>query len=683
MTNPPNRVTLAGMELDVAPRKAAEPKRRGGESPRFEPARAPLGEGRRLRNLRSAAPGVGAWVLLGLLLSIQGYRSFDGDQAYRLPLLLHLQDPQLYSADPFVTALDAFNPHLGWLEILQAAAKPLGLPLALFALYVITFHLHYAGISRLSCARDGGAGPPGWAFVTVAFVLCAKAGNIGTNHLFEPMLLDRLFALGLGWLALGAMASDPEKGRRLCGPLVWLASFVHPSFGVQIGLLAVAGWSVWLIGGRRFGLTRSTAATGLMITLLALLPAFWAMPAQSRILFAGLPEGDFLALSARLQSPQHMLPSLWRAPQWTAWFAQMVLGCVLISKHLAGAAKGRDEGGSARAGVSENPGAFRAASLLAIVLAALAAAWVAIEVFHSARVTLFQPFRMATVARGLAIVFVAGHAIALWRRGDGVSRMRALALAAGLTGDWSAIIAISAELLALACERVRVSKRIVAAIWPAALALGSWHLFRHDTEQGQWRLLLALAAPLTTAGLRVGFAPRRKRLWLAIALAASWLLPVIACLSSSFPERWRFNETPKNDEERLAIWCREHTRRDSLFIGPPGMKTFRLWSRRAIAFNRSGSPYHAQGVADWARRFQEHTGFQGSLNAFIDAYLNDHRALERRYDAFDDVQLAELARRQKAQYAIASQPLTLSGASPLVLVHKEGRSALYRLRGED
>ena len=40
--------------------------------------------------LRSWLPG---FLLLGLYLTLRGYHSFDGDQTYRLPLLLHRQDP--------------------------------------------------------------------------------------------------------------------------------------------------------------------------------------------------------------------------------------------------------------------------------------------------------------------------------------------------------------------------------------------------------------------------------------------------------------------------------------------------------------------------------------------------------------------------------------------------------------
>ena len=39
-------------------------------------------------------------VILGLYLTLRGYHSFDGDQAYRLPLLLHRQDPSALRRRP-------------------------------------------------------------------------------------------------------------------------------------------------------------------------------------------------------------------------------------------------------------------------------------------------------------------------------------------------------------------------------------------------------------------------------------------------------------------------------------------------------------------------------------------------------------------------------------------------------
>src|SRR5436305_9493163 len=105
----------------------------------------------------AGSPGyVTRWVpfalLLGISLTVQGYRSLDGDQAYRLPLLLHRQDPSLYADDPFVRAFDAFNPHRGYLALLDAASRPFGLAAALAGLYVLTFALACWGLARLACA---------------------------------------------------------------------------------------------------------------------------------------------------------------------------------------------------------------------------------------------------------------------------------------------------------------------------------------------------------------------------------------------------------------------------------------------------------------------------------------------------------------------------------------------------
>ena len=49
------------------------------------------------------------------------------------------------------------------------------------------------------------------SWVAITLLLVAKAGNIGTNHLFEAMVLDRLMTLALGWLAL-ALLVDPARG---------------------------------------------------------------------------------------------------------------------------------------------------------------------------------------------------------------------------------------------------------------------------------------------------------------------------------------------------------------------------------------------------------------------------------------------------------------------------------------
>ena len=141
---------------------------------------------------------------LGVYLSARGYHSRDGDQAYRLPLLMRFHDKTLFANDPFVRALDEFNPHRGYLAVLDAVSRPFGLSLGIFALFAASFVLTCFAIDGMarSVWPQGGARV---GLIAVLLVLTAKAGNLGTNHLFEAMLLDRLLALAFGWLAICAI----------------------------------------------------------------------------------------------------------------------------------------------------------------------------------------------------------------------------------------------------------------------------------------------------------------------------------------------------------------------------------------------------------------------------------------------------------------------------------------------
>jgi hypothetical protein len=151
--------------------------------------------------------------------------------------------------------------------------------------------------------------------------------------------------------------------------------------------------------------------------------------------------------------------------------------------------------------------------------------------------------------------------------------------------------------------------------------------------------------------------------------------------------RCRFLPVPADDVERLAIWCRDHTPVTARFIGPPGPKTFRLWSERSLAFNRSASPYHASGLSDWFARFQDHVRFHGPAVEFVKGYVTDRHGFEARYDLLSDAERAALALRQGAEYVITQAPKrsnatgTASQAdSPLELLHVEGRYAVSRVR---
>jgi len=626
--------------------------------------------------------------LLGLFLTCRGYRSREGDQAYRLPLAIASGQPALYADDPFVRAFDAFNPHAGYLTLLRAVGTPAGLSAGMVGLFVLTFFLTCLGIDRLARAvwpeLDRRVG-----LVAASLVVTAQAGNIGTNHLFEPILLDRLVALALGWLAIAAAVRRPTIGAVLGPGLIGLAALVHPSVGLQLALATGVTWVAWGLWASKTGVRPWLAVLAVLALVVCVAPGVAGNLAQSGGLRSGLPDEEYRLLSVELQSPQHMVPHLWRLPQWLAW------GCYPLLAALTVGARRRTTDGleSPRA----TPARTRLVILLGVNLAGLGLAWVGVEGLRSLPLTLFQPFRMATLARGLCLALIAGRLVALWSTGQAWGRTRALLLFAGLLGDWSMVVVTAFELVMTVADRLggwdERYGNVGRVVGLATLAYGLMFLAKHDTESGYLPLLTAAGVAATLGGRlgRRAWSPRRA----AVRLGFAWAVPVAAMvanlaatghekggLTAALVRRCRFAEVPVDDLERLALWCRGHTPADAVFIGPPGPKTFRLWSGRSLAFNRAASPYHARGLGDWARRYRDHVGFQGTNAAFVRAYQRDRHGFEARYDAMPDADKARLARRQGAGYVVTQGPATGSADGPLEFLHAEGRYAVSRVRDD-
>ena len=661
-------------------------------------------------------------VVAGAYLTLRGYHSFDGDQAYRLPLLLDQQDKTLYAADPFVRAFDVFNPHRGYLAVLDAASRPFGLATGLFGLFALTLAATMVGVDRLARAVWPNLGGR-VGLAAVVLVLVAKGGNIGTNHLFEATLLDRLVAFAFGWLALAGAVLDPRRGARTAAPLLGLAAWIHPSVGLQISLTLAAAWLLWGTWPGRSGVTLRGALGSVALLALALVPGLTLVGGQSGRLLEGMPLGEFRHWAVEVQGPQHMLPSTWRMPQWLAF------GCYPVLAVLAYCGR--------RGDLKREAAAVRFGLLLFVNLLSLTLAYVAVEVFADLRVTLFQPFRMATLARGLALVAVSGRLVMLWDRGDYPSRARAVLVAVGLSGDWSLVVATAVELAISLLEGVTPGVAGVCGtpqprssndpssqfpglratadpchpkispgldfrpllgqvVGGSTLVLGLIFLSRHDTESGHVPILAALGAlALGTAFARVrplGWNRRR----LAFVLILAWAVPVLAFgagfwgdraaeepIRAGLLGRCRFAEVPVDDLERVAAWCRDYTPSSSRFIGPPGTKGFRLWSRRPLMFNRAGSPYHAAGLLDWSDRFRDHVGFNGSTADFARAYLQGRHALEAGYDRMTPEAKLALAHRQGATHVLERinerTPAPALGPG-LELVATQGGYAVYRVK---
>ena len=236
-------------------------------------------------------------------------------------------------ARPFVGAFQAFNPTAA-LALLDTLSAMLGLSATLVALWGLTFALTCLGIDRLArsvwpemSTRVG--------VVAIGLLLTARAGNIGTNHLFEPLLLDRLIGFALGWLAFAFVIERPEAGWWKASLAIGAAGLIHPSVGLQLGLILGSGWIGWgLLSVARWRLVGwAVASLGIAVA-----PGLIMNLGQGGSLLVGLPPEEFRLLSVELQGPQHML-HLWRWPQWLAWGAIRTALCPLRRLRLEFRAK--------------------------------------------------------------------------------------------------------------------------------------------------------------------------------------------------------------------------------------------------------------------------------------------------------------------------------------------------------
>jgi hypothetical protein len=246
---------------------------------------------------------------------------------------------------------------------------------------------------------------------------------------------------------------------------------------------------------------------------------------------------------------------------------------------------------------------------------------VAIELVHHPRITVFQPFRIATLVRGLALVLIAGRLVELWERGGRFARVRSVLIAVALTGDWMLVVVTLAEVGTALAETVGKSSRGPRLVFAGLLAYGLYFLSRHDTESGHWPIMLVLVGGLAAPVCRRISGPRfRDPSILRWATALSWVVPALALCAGLIPPddpvargalvrglvaRCRFTAVPIDDIERLGAWCREHTPPAARFIGPPAS---RLPARRSMVGRESRRAIRSATLILPAKRLEQGTG---------------------------------------------------------------------------
>lgn len=566
---------------------------------------------------------LGRWLRIliatGVILTLGGYESRVIDQCYRLPILEKRLDPSSFPMDPFVDSFKDFNPHQVYVELISMGAKTVGLSLTLFLLHIVTVAFCISAIWRIR--KSLWPELPEWSdWLLVSMFALLKAGNLGTNHLWEDHLLDRQIGFTLGWLALAEFLDSGTRKTWTIPILIGSMALIHPGLGVLTSTLWL-GIFLIVFG---IGMVRLNTFAQFSVSLIAaMIP--WAviyLP-QASVMKLGVGKSEFWALATELQGPQHMRPIFWRESQWLSAGILVVMALVSVklyrSKYNLESLK-------------------KIAIWSSLILFGLLLAVPLIEIFHVLDVALAQPFRLATPLRGVCLIALLPHLIRLIQRQTLIGMARALGLLFSMRSDWGFVVASTVELPMIATDfsiASVVSKTVrIRFQWLLFLATGFYGIFwlmKHDPAESESLLIggyitgFAIALVIRKIQTRFGWNAsdfefnqtpgRASRL-----VIYSWALPVIALicgfcdptgefrLTRISSSKWRVAEIPISDSEKMGVWARWNIPEDAMVLIPPRDKSFRYWSRRSVVCNVAGSPYQAKSLKEWAIRLKKLAG---------------------------------------------------------------------------
>jgi GH35 family endo-1,4-beta-xylanase len=549
-----------------------------------------------------AAPRAIAWGMACALLALAqiplaGYTFGFGNQALQIAHFKRLLSPGLYPGD---AALNTFNDYPT--QFFRALAALVPSMAAMPGLYLTLHALVAAAVLGAAAALVFAAfGRRSAAWLVPILLVAGHHAGLGEASLYSPGLTHTWFAFPLALLAVAAAL----HGWHLAACALAAGLFqIH-----ALAALGVAGMVFAVLAGEG----RKVSRVSLVVCLAAL--AAGAMPFVAGAVFPAHVYDDRWVALLRIRSAHHAFPSTW----WTPGVAQaprfaLAMGFMAVAISAAPARVGRGR---------------RLAWALGAAAVLMVAAVLGSEVWPVPAVLRAQPFRVTRVVTVLALAAVANwcaaavgeaciagsHARGLRVAGAIVAVAVTAAFAVPGLEDWWPILLLAAAGVELARGRVAWWAATAVGIAGACVFLAwgqiGFSLAPSGPPHGLAGLDLSvsiewvapLLAGLACAGLAV--LPRRAS-W--VSLLALLAAPVLARSWSELHGRTAAASPDGRAWMAVQGFAREHTATNAVFLVPPRVGGFRVYSERAVVAEwRDGtqqffSPAYA---AEWWQRMQD------------------------------------------------------------------------------
>lgn len=550
--------------------------------------------------------GVTALVLVTATLAalaLTGYRCFRSDHITQVPMLWRSIDPALFARDWFLSGPAHYSTRAIFFRLEHLLMTVMTLELALFVQFLV-YLFAYVSAMWITCRRLG-RGPAVFALWVLFAAAAREFGSLAAVDVLEDLTIPRMYSYAASMWAIPLLLG----GHHLAAGLVLgLAGLIHAAPSIQFLLVAAA----WLLAmrGPRGGLR----GAGVMAAAFAI--CYWPQAILlSDVISSHLysPQ-EVIRWLALVRHPHHMLPSEFSGRDYAQMLSLLAFAAALAHSRRA------DAGDRAM---------LRLAGVLTVYVAI---SCVFIEVIPVATWIAFQPLRMFAIFRMPLFFLVAGHVVQLLRsgrRGD-LARGVLTALAAlNVDNEKGAILTgyLLIEALLVASARwlgEQAHGRLCGAA--TLLSVGLWwpHGRSRTVMAGALAVLLTLF-PQARLPVQAGW----RRLWRSPLAAAVILAADVAFAGAlllwpftkwnqdprqwsglderhyKFAVRFQVHPFPNEDLELAAVWARDHTPDDALFLIPPerAQESWHIWSRRAAVFNVKMFPFVQSEWAGWIERY--------------------------------------------------------------------------------
>ena len=568
-----------------------------------------------------------------------------------LPIVFRIMDPGYLANDFQTNAAVGFGPRFYFVHTMAALGKPIPLPIAYAAFYLLIY-IAVTAITAFAARDITGSSIAALIAATliasslVPFHLSAPA-RLTVEHVV-PHFLAMPFALCAVWQGI--------RGSPIMAALTAVpAILAHPMLGLESAVLGLAAAfarnAIHLRPIAIVAFTRCAARfkrLGFAVLIVFAASLFWIVPTLLTGVQSSLSAEEFVRIYAHFRHPHHLIPSGWALDEYAlgALFAAVAtVSLYELWKHRRGASaqsEHREIDAQALAVVS----VFTSCGL------AFLGGWLFVEIIPTRLFTIAQTFRLTIIAAWLGWILIA-YAIARsvsgggWRRG--VVVMASLISVPTLAFYKTLSVLIRIIPRDTPPHDIRRAMLFVPAIaLILAGALSTMILF--EMPHGVTLFLLTVGFAVT---LMARVSALRALLALAgvllMALSALYLeradqLPHIPQISHVIEIPWpafTIQEAADRFEPyhraRLEEAAKLYTPPDAIILIPWKWQSFRLFSERAVVVDWKMFVFSDDGMKEWHDRYTA---------------IYDPAQGAGYPDRITDAGLAELRRKYDFDYAV-------------------------------